>query len=261
MVRGCIGILEDRHGAITVKLLTTTARCAWSWMRGRCRKSFPSRECCSSDECGGKQPKQGKAIGAIKDIHQQREESSRARGMLASRAKSESFAYRGGQSRTTGHKEEEENRWEDGRPGGGTGSQLQNRSPNYAPNDSGQKERTFKITRVQHITTTSMLLANSHFFDWVLRRSAVEGYEPYGAGVKQSQNNFCNEKRAVVSTLHFGPQHISIVNCNVSVILLKTNLNNASFLNNFLIKLPTTMQGSVLKRKLNVALLCEIGVL
>lgn len=52
--------------------------------------------------------KQGKAVGAIKDIHQQREESSRARGMLASRAKSESFAYRGGQRRTTGHKEKEE---------------------------------------------------------------------------------------------------------------------------------------------------------
>lgn len=48
---------------------------------------------------------QGKATGAIKDIHQQREESSRARGILASRAKSESFAYKGGQSRSTGHKE------------------------------------------------------------------------------------------------------------------------------------------------------------
>lgn len=74
-------------------------------MRGGCRKCFPSRECGSSEGCRGKQPKQGKAIGAIKDIHQQREESSRARGMLASRAKSESFAYRGGQSRTTGHKD------------------------------------------------------------------------------------------------------------------------------------------------------------
>lgn len=54
--------------------------------------------------------KQGKAVGAIKDIHQQREESSRARGMLASRAKSESFAYGGGQSRTTGHEEKKEER-------------------------------------------------------------------------------------------------------------------------------------------------------
>ena len=35
---------------------------------------------------------QGKVVGAQKDIHQHREESSRARGMLASRVKSESFA-------------------------------------------------------------------------------------------------------------------------------------------------------------------------
>lgn len=45
---------------------------------------------------------QGKVVGAQKDIHQQREESSRAKGMLASRAKSESFAYKVGQSRTRG---------------------------------------------------------------------------------------------------------------------------------------------------------------
>lgn len=50
---------------------------------------------------------QGKVVGAQKDIHQHREESSRAKGMLASRAKSESFALKGGWSRTKGHKEEE----------------------------------------------------------------------------------------------------------------------------------------------------------
>lgn len=74
-------------------------------------------------DVGGKTT-QGKAVGAIKDIHQHREESSRARGMLASRAKSESFAYRGGQSRTTGHKEEEENHREDGRSGDGIASKI-----------------------------------------------------------------------------------------------------------------------------------------
>lgn len=196
---GCICILEDWHGAITVKLLTSTACCAWSWMRGRCRKCFPSRECGSSEGCRGKQPKQGKAIGAIKDIHQQREESSRARGMLASRAKSESFAYRGGQSRTTrtqGHKEEEENRWEDGRPGGGGGSKLQNRSPNYAPNDSGQRERTFKITRVQHITITSALLTYSHF-----------SYQCYGGVQRKDMNHMEQEsnRARIISVMRRGP--------------------------------------------------------
>lgn len=38
----------------------------------------------------------------------------------------------------------------------------------------------------------------------------MEGYEPYGAGVKQSQNNFCNENRAMVSTLDFRSRHVNV---------------------------------------------------
>lgn len=45
-----------------------------------------------SCEGGGGEPHREKVVGAQKDIHQHREESSRARGMSASRAKSESFA-------------------------------------------------------------------------------------------------------------------------------------------------------------------------
>lgn len=73
----------------------------------------------------------------------------------------------------------------------------------------------------------------------VLLRSALEGYEPYGAGVKQGQNNFCNENRAIVSTLDFGPQHNNIKKIVVSVqfenILLTqtTNLKYCSFMNIF----------------------------
>lgn len=50
---------------------------------------------------------QGKVARAQKDIHQHREESSRARGMLASRAKSESFVWRGPERRNKEHKEKE----------------------------------------------------------------------------------------------------------------------------------------------------------
>lgn len=49
---------------------------------------------------------QGKVAGAQKDIHQHKEESSRARGMLANRAKSESFVWRG--SECKGHKKRRE---------------------------------------------------------------------------------------------------------------------------------------------------------
>lgn len=59
---------------------------------------------------GQRRTTQGKVIRCTKDIHQHREESSRARGMLASRAKSESFAWEGGSSRVTGYKEEEKDR-------------------------------------------------------------------------------------------------------------------------------------------------------
>lgn len=153
--------------------------------------------------------KQAKAIGAIKDIHQQREESSRARGMLASRAKSESFAYRGGQSRSTGHEEEE-----DGGAGGEllrgwqTGRRLSHEATEQEPISCAvQRERTFNTTTgVQHISVTSTSPLNRS----VLLRRAVEGYKPYGAGVKQSQNYFCNENGAVVSTLEFRPRRVNI---------------------------------------------------
>lgn len=39
-----------------------------------------------------------------------------------------------------------------------------------------------------------------------LLRCIQEGYEPDDAGVKYSQNNFCNENRAVVLALFFPPR-------------------------------------------------------
>lgn len=68
-----------------------------------------------------------KTVGAQKDIHQHREESSRARGILASRAKSESFAYKGRQQdhRAQGRGERgSKNHRQDGRSKGSITSKI-----------------------------------------------------------------------------------------------------------------------------------------
>lgn len=135
-----------------------------------------------------------------KDIHQHREESSRARGMLASRAKSESLAYRRGRGRTAAHEEE----WERcGGEGGGDRVSYPKaaRPAKHRTSPQQEKKRRNKQAKSERdwVTNQQLLLV------LVLLRWTLEGYEPDDAGVKHSQNYFCNENRAVVLALYFGP--------------------------------------------------------